>query len=137
MLAPDAVGTLLEFLGFVAFNGRAHVEGRGALVDRLGTAVAAPAIGLTDDPRFPGTLPRAFDAEGVAKQRLSLIEDGVARAVVHDTASAALAGGASTGHALAPGGSTLRRDADEPRARRRRRRERGRAHRRGASAAST
>jgi predicted Zn-dependent protease len=43
----------------------------------------------------------------VPKTPLPLIEEGVARAVCHDTRSAAVAGdGArSTGHALAPGGS--------------------------------
>jgi predicted Zn-dependent protease len=53
------------------------------------------------------TLPRAFDQEGVPKAPLALIKDGIARHVVHDTRTAALAGdGArSTGHALAPGGS--------------------------------
>jgi predicted Zn-dependent protease len=53
------------------------------------------------------TLPRAFDAEGVPKRPIPLIQDGVAQRVVHDTRSAALAGrGArSTGHALAPGGA--------------------------------
>ena len=39
------------------------------------------------------------------KHALALIRDGVARAVVHDTRSAARAGTTSTGHALAPGGS--------------------------------
>jgi predicted Zn-dependent protease len=108
VLAADAVGTLLEFLGFLAFNGLAHAEGRGALVGRLGTRVAAPAINLADSTRFPRTLPRAFDAEGVPKRPVPLIQDGVAHAVVHDTRSAARLGdGArSTGHALAPGGSS-------------------------------
>lgn len=107
VLAPDAVGTLLEFLGAVAFNGLAHAEGRGALVDRLGSAVATSGVTLTDDPRHPLTLPRAVDAEGVPKAALPLIDAGIARTVVHDTSSAALAGGdaRSTGHALAPGGS--------------------------------
>jgi PmbA protein len=36
-----------------------------------------------------------------------LIQDGVAHRVVHDVRSAALAGAASTGHALAPGGDTF------------------------------
>ena len=31
VLSADAVGTLLEFLGFLAFNGLTHAEGRGAL----------------------------------------------------------------------------------------------------------
>jgi predicted Zn-dependent protease len=107
VLEPDAVGTLLEFLAYLAFNGLAHAEGRGALVDRLGTLVAAPAINLSDSPRFHGTLPRAFDAEGVPKAPIPLIQDGVAHRVVHDTRSAARAGGGatSTGHALAPGGA--------------------------------
>lgn len=105
VLAPDAVGTLLEFLGWVAFNGLAHGEGRGALVDRLGTQVAAPTIEIVDDPFAAHTLPRAFDAEGTPKQRVALIGGGVANAVVHDITTAALAGAASTGHALAPGGS--------------------------------
>ena len=48
MLEPDAVGGLLELLGWLAFNGLAHAEGRGALDGRLGTRVAAPAINLAD-----------------------------------------------------------------------------------------
>jgi predicted Zn-dependent protease len=53
------------------------------------------------------TLPRAFDAEAVPKAPIPLIQDGVADRVVHDTRSAARAGGGarSTGHAVAPGGS--------------------------------
>lgn len=107
VLEHAAVGVLLEQLGELAFNGLAHAEGRGALVDRLGTRVAAAAINLSDAPRYAGTLPRAFDAEGVPKAPLPLIQDGVAHRVVHDTRSAAIAGGGarSTGHALAPGGS--------------------------------
>ena len=107
VLGAHAVGTLLEFLGGMAFDGLAHAEGRGALSGRLGTRVAAASINLSDSPRFAGTLPRAFDAEGVPKAPLPLIQDGVAHRVVHDTRSAAQAGGGavSTGHAGLPGGS--------------------------------
>jgi predicted Zn-dependent protease len=107
VLDHDAVGALLDMLALVAFNGLSHAEGQGALVGRLGTHVAAPAITLSDAPRSPGTIARAFDAEGVPKAPLPLIEEGVARAVCHDRRSAAVAGGdaRSTGHALAPGGS--------------------------------
>jgi PmbA protein len=107
VLEPEAVGLLLEFLGAIALNGLAHAEGRGALSGRLGTRVAAPAINLADSPRFPRTLPRAFDFEGVPKAPLPLIQDGVAAAVVHDCRSAAVAGAGarSSGHATAPGGS--------------------------------
>jgi PmbA protein len=101
---PHAVGWLCDLLALTAFNGLAHAEGRGALTGRLGHLVAAPAINLSDSPRSHHTLPRAFDAEGVAKAPLPLIQDGVAHRVVHDLRSAALAEVSSTGHALAPGG---------------------------------
>jgi PmbA protein len=106
VLDADAVGGLLDHLGWLAFNGQAHAEGRGALDGRLGTRVAAPAINLSDSPRHPRTWPRAFDFEGVPKAPLPLIQDGVAHRVVHDSRSAARAGGGarSTGHAVAPGG---------------------------------
>ena len=107
VLEPDAVAEILTQLGATAFNGLAFAEGRSALSGRLGTRVAASTIALSDSPRFPATLPRAFDLEGVPKAPLPLIQDGVAHRVVHDTRSAALAGGGATttGHALAPGGS--------------------------------
>jgi PmbA protein len=105
VLEGHAVGWLLELLGVTAFNGLAHAEGRGALTGRLGTQVVAPCVNLSDSPRFPRTLQRAFDAEGTPKAPIPLLQDGVAHRVVHDTRSAAVAGTASTGHALAPGGS--------------------------------
>ncbi len=107
VFGPHAVGTLLDLLAATAFNGLAHVEGRGALDGRLGRRVAAPAINLADSPRFAAGLPRAFDAEGTIKRPLPLIQDGVAHRVVHDTRSAALGGTQSTGHALAPGGDSF------------------------------
>jgi predicted Zn-dependent protease len=107
VLDHDAVGVILDMLAWVGFDGLAHAEGRGALSGRLGTRVAAPEITLADAPGDPRSLPRAFDLEGVPKAPLALIQDGIAHRVVHDTRSAALAGGGarSTGHALAPGGA--------------------------------
>jgi PmbA protein len=108
VLEPAAVGALLDFLGWLAFNGLSHAEGRSALSGRLDTAVAAPAIDLADDPTAAGTLPRGFDFEGVRKAPLTLVEGGVARAVVHDRRSAALMGEPvrSTGHATRPAGAS-------------------------------
>jgi predicted Zn-dependent protease len=105
VLEPHAVSELLSMLGSYAFNGLAYAEDRSALSGRLGQRVAAASINLADSPRFARTLPRRFDAEGVPKAPLPLIQDGVAHGVVHDTRSAAQAGTSSTGHALTPGGS--------------------------------
>jgi predicted Zn-dependent protease len=105
VLEPDALGELLTYLSWLAFDGLAHTEGRGALEGKLGTLVAAPSINLADSPRSPATLPHAFDQEGIAKSPLALIQDGVAHAVAHDLRSAKLAGTHTTGHAIEPGGS--------------------------------
>jgi predicted Zn-dependent protease len=105
VLEHHAVGELLAWLGWLALNGLAYAEDRSALSGGLGRRVAAARINLSDSPRYPGTLARAFDAEGVPKAPLPLIQDGVAQGVVHDLRSAALSGAASTGHALAPGGA--------------------------------
>jgi PmbA protein len=104
VMEPHAVGWLLDLLGDTALNGLAHAEDRGALSGRLGQVVTAPSVNLADSPRAASTLPRAFDAEGVPKCPMPLIQDGVAHAVTHDLHSAALAGTESTGHATAPGG---------------------------------
>ena len=47
-------------------------------------------------------MPKAFDLEGVPKQRVTIVEDGVAKDVVWDrrTAKRAGEGRESTGHAL-------------------------------------
>ena len=103
VLEADAVGNLIDWLGYMACNGLAYAEGRSAFCDRLGQRVAAARINLSDSPRFMRTLPRAFDAEGVPKAPMPLIQDGVAHGVAHDTRSAALVGTESSGHALAPG----------------------------------
>jgi predicted Zn-dependent protease len=109
VLESHAVGELLSWTGWLAFNGLAYVEERSALCGRLGTRIVAPQVNLSDSPRHPRTLPRSYDGEGVPKAPLPLIQDGVAHALVHDTRSAALAGGdaRSTGHALAPGGASF------------------------------
>ena len=101
---PQATGWLVDLLAGCAFNGLAHAERRGALDGRLGERVAAPLVNLSDSPSYRSTLPRGFDAEGTRKLPLPLIQDGVAHAVAHDLRSGELAGAASTGHALSPGG---------------------------------
>src|SRR5436190_1889343 len=70
VLAPAAIAEMLGWLALSAFNGLAHAEGRGALVGRLGTRLVAPSINLSDSPRYPRTLPRAFDPEGIPKSPL-------------------------------------------------------------------
>lgn len=105
VLERSALSELLAMLGWHTFNGLAYAEERSAFSGRLGHVVAAPAINLSDSPRYRDTLQRGFDAEGVPKRPRTLIQDGIAARVVHDTHSGALVGEESTGHASVAGGS--------------------------------
>lgn len=100
VLGPAAVATVLDRLR-PAF-GIDLALGAGPLAGRAGQAVAAPAIDLADDAHHPRTLPRAHDAEGAPRRLVRLIERGVARGGVLDSAAAARAGAPSTGHATRP-----------------------------------
>jgi predicted Zn-dependent protease len=102
ILEPAAVGQLLLFLGFLAFSGKSFAQGRGVLSGRIGETVTGENITIIEDPflpEFPGV---PFDYEGVPKKKVTLIEKGVAKGVVHDRRSAAMARTKSTGHALPP-----------------------------------
>lgn len=98
ILEEYAVATILEYLSWTGFSALAVEEGRSFM--DLGQQIMGPNVSIWDDGLDPLGLPTAIDYEGVPKQRVDLITDGVAHAVVHDTATALRAGVASTGHGL-------------------------------------
>jgi PmbA protein len=104
VLGPWAVGELLQYFAFDAFSGLALLEERSYLSGRLGERCFDEKVSIADDALDPLGLPKAFDFEGVPKQRVPLVEDGVLRGAVWDSRSAALAGDGreSTGHAAPP-----------------------------------
>lgn len=102
VLEPMAVDTLVAFLAYMGFSGRAIHEGRSPFSGKEGQQVAGPSIDIYDDALSPLTLGIPFDFEGTPKRRLDLIEKGVFRQGAHDRRSAKMAGTESTGHALPP-----------------------------------
>jgi PmbA protein len=98
ILEEYAVAGLLEYLSYIGFGGLAHEEGRSFM--ELGKHLMADGVSIWDDGADPGGMPSPIDFEGVARERVELISDGVARAVVHDAATGSRAGSGSTGHAL-------------------------------------
>jgi predicted Zn-dependent protease len=67
----------------------------------LGERVTGDNITIWDDGHDPRGLVSPFDYEGVPKQRVPLIENGVAKNVVYDSFTAGREQGkASTGHSL-------------------------------------
>jgi PmbA protein len=102
VLEPYAFSELLWYFGFSSLNALACLEERSYLAGRIGERVFDPSFSLYDDALDPRGLPKAFDFEGVPKQRVALVEDGVARDVVWDRRTAKRVGGdrTSTGHGL-------------------------------------
>ena len=98
VLEPYAVATLLEYTSSVAFSALAAQEGRTFM--ELGRTVMDPRVRIWDDGQDEAGLPATIDYEGVRKQRVDLVTDGVATGLVHDTATARRAGTSSTGHGL-------------------------------------
>jgi PmbA protein len=98
ILEEYAVATILEYLSWMGFSALAVEEGRSFM--EIGKQIMGTNVTIWDDGLDPRGLPTAIDYEGVPKQRVDLISNGVAQAVVHDTATAARAGTRSTGHGL-------------------------------------
>ncbi len=104
VLGPEATATVAVFLGLYGFNAKAVAEGRSFV--RVGEEQFDPAFRLADDPTDPRACGTLVDAEGQARQRLVLVQDGRSVAVAHDRRTAAAAGTTSTGHHV-PGSDTM------------------------------
>ena len=102
VLEPPAVATLVAFLAYLGFGGRAIAEGRSCFSDRIGQKLMSERITIFDDALSPGTLGLPFDFEGTPKRRVDLVSEGVVLGGVHDRRSGRQEGVSSTGHALPP-----------------------------------
>ena len=101
ILEEAAVADMLSSLGFTGFGALALQEGRSFMTGRLGQPVTGANITIWDDGLDPRGLVLPFDFEGVPKQRVTLIENGIARGAVYDSFTAGReAGKVSTGHSL-------------------------------------
>jgi predicted Zn-dependent protease len=104
VMEPSAVATALQMLAYMGMNGISFIEGRSYASGRLGTKVTSEMVTVVDDWRDPDTSPLPFDFEGVPRQRVTLIDRGIASAMIYDRTAAARANARSTGHAVPGGG---------------------------------
>jgi PmbA protein len=97
ILEPAAV---LDLVGqmFADFSGTAIRDGRSFLNDRIGERLFGENVTVYDDAAHPLQSGAAFDAEGVPRRRLTLVERGVVREIAYCRQAAALAGATPTGH---------------------------------------
>lgn len=99
-----AVQELLQYLSYMSFGALGFQEGRSFMAGKLGQQVMAGQVSIWDDGLDPAGPALPFDAEGVPKQRVDLVRNGIAAGVVYDTFTANRESGrASTGHATGRG----------------------------------
>jgi PmbA protein len=97
-----AVAEVLRFMSLTGLNGQTLKDGRSFMAGRFGEQVTGPRFSLWDDALDARTLATPFDVEGTPKQRVALVEGGVAKGVVYDRQSARWFNTRSTGHAADP-----------------------------------
>jgi len=102
ILMPYAVADMLGALAWMGFSGKAYHEGRSFLCGKLGEKIVNEAVSIWDDGADKRTIVSPFDSEGIGKERVDLIRNGVANALLYDSYTAYKEGKEPTGHA--PGG---------------------------------
>jgi predicted Zn-dependent protease len=98
VLEPYAVVDIVDMLGYLGFSALAVQEERSFF--EAGRRIGSPLVSLADDASDTAGTPASFDYEGVPTRRVTLLEAGVCREVVHDAQTAARDGIVSTGHGL-------------------------------------
>lgn len=98
VLEEYAVVDILSMLGYMGFSALAVQEERSFF--EVGRVIGSDLVTIVDDATERGALPMAFDYEGVAKQKVVLVERGVCREVVYDTQTGGRGDHPSTGHGL-------------------------------------
>ncbi len=88
ILEPAAVLDIVGFM-FYDFGGLAILDQRSFLNNRIGKKIFGDNINITDDVTHPLQSGSPFDGEGVRRQRLSLVENGVVTRLVYARGSAA------------------------------------------------
>ncbi len=99
ILEPAAFGELLSYLAD-HFSARAFDEGSSFYSGKLGETLLGSNVTIVDDYAQPLAPSSPYDYEGQRKERVTLIEQGVARDIVTDSYWAHKLQRRNTGHAL-------------------------------------
>jgi PmbA protein len=102
---PRSASSLVSHLASAA-NGASVARKTSFLRDKMGNKLFADGIHIIDDPlRKRGLRSRPFDGEGIGGKKLAMVEDGVLRSWLLDSATARELGLVTTGNAHRGGSS--------------------------------
>jgi PmbA protein len=88
ILEPAAVLDIVGFM-FWDFGGQSLLDERSFLNNRIGTSLFGKNVSVWDDVSHPLQSGAPFDGEGMRRQRVALIENGVVNRVVYARGTAA------------------------------------------------
>jgi len=97
ILEPSAVLDVVGFL-FYDFSATALADKRSCLNDRMGKPIFGKNISVTDDAYHPLQLGAPFDGEGMPREKVALVQNGVPKNLVYSRATAKFAKKKPTGH---------------------------------------
>jgi predicted Zn-dependent protease len=87
ILEPAAVLDMVGFM-FFDFGGLSILDQRSFLNNRVGAQIFGPNINVWDDAAHPLQAGSPFDGEGIPRQRVHLVENGVVKRLVYARATA-------------------------------------------------
>ncbi len=100
ILEEPAVSEMVTRISDLGCNGKAFHEGRSFMSGKLGKKVMGENVTIWDDGLDKRGLASSFDCEGVPKQKIEIIKNGIAKNVVYDSYHALKYKKKNTGHAL-------------------------------------
>jgi PmbA protein len=103
VLEHYCLSDIMKWMAFVVFDTKNVLEGRSLLSKRMGEKIMGDNITITDDGLNPAGISIPFDYEGIPKEKVELVKNGVAAGLLYDTATSHEAKKPNNGHALPPG----------------------------------
>lgn len=99
---PYVTHDLLQMLDYNGMGAQSVLDGRSWMNDRLGQKAMSALVSIRDDGLDPSGLPMPFDFEGMPKQPVDIVAQGVVGEPVYDRSTAHKAQTPNTGHAVPP-----------------------------------
>ena len=93
-----AVDDILAALSLYGMSAQAFQEGRSWMNGIVGQPAMSARVSIWDDGLDPEGWPVPFDAEGIPRQRVDMVKEGVVGDPVHNSYTAAKESASSTGH---------------------------------------
>ncbi len=84
ILEEPAVAEMMTYMAYLGFGARAYHEERSFMSGNLGKKIMNEKVTIWDDALDSSLIPMPFDYQGLPKQKVTLIEKGIAKNILYD-----------------------------------------------------